>query len=71
MKTYAIDDIHGAYKALMQCSERAQFDYVRDRFNILLVKLIHLSGSGGYIAHHLFDQPVHIYDKGPVLILIN
>ena len=27
LKTYAIGDIHGAYRALMQCFERSKFDY--------------------------------------------
>jgi len=31
VKTYAIGDIHGAYKALMQCFERARFDYEQNR----------------------------------------
>ena len=31
MKTFAIGDIHGAYKAMMQCFERSKFDYKRDR----------------------------------------
>ena len=30
MKTCAIGDIHGAYKALMQCFERSKFDYKKD-----------------------------------------
>ena len=30
MKTYAIGDIHGAYKALIQCFERSKFDYKND-----------------------------------------
>ena len=35
MKTYAIGDIHGAYKALMQCFERSKFDYKQDRLIVL------------------------------------
>ena len=35
MKTYAIGDIHGAYKALIQCFERAQFDYEQDRLIVM------------------------------------
>jgi len=35
MKTYAIGDIHGAYKALVQCFERAKFDYKQDRLIVL------------------------------------
>jgi len=31
IKTFVIGDIHGAYKALIQCFERAQFDYNHDR----------------------------------------
>ncbi|MEK6563466.1 MAG: hypothetical protein AABZ65_00350 [Candidatus Omnitrophota bacterium] len=31
MKTFAIGDIHGAYKAMMQCFERSKFDYKKDR----------------------------------------
>ena len=27
MRTLAIGDIHGAHKAMMQCFERAKFDY--------------------------------------------
>ncbi|MEK6567226.1 MAG: hypothetical protein AABZ27_00625 [Candidatus Omnitrophota bacterium] len=27
MRALAIGDIHGAYKAMMQCFERAKFDY--------------------------------------------
>lgn len=35
MKIYAIGDIHGAYKALIQCFERAQFDYEQDRLIVI------------------------------------
>lgn len=35
MKTYAIGDIHGAYKALIQCFKRAKFDYKQDRLIVL------------------------------------
>ncbi len=35
LKTYAFGDIHGAYKALMQCFERSKFDYKKDRLIIL------------------------------------
>ena len=35
MKTYAIGDIHGAYKALVQCFERSKFDYKQDRLIVL------------------------------------
>jgi len=31
LKTYVIGDIHGAYKAMMQCFERANFDPQTDR----------------------------------------
>ena len=31
MKTFVIGDIHGAYKALIQCFERSGFDLKRDR----------------------------------------
>jgi serine/threonine protein phosphatase 1 len=31
MKTFVIGDIHGAYKALLQCFERSGFDYNLDR----------------------------------------
>lgn len=31
MKTFVIGDIHGAYKALVQCLERSGFDYITDR----------------------------------------
>jgi len=30
MKTFVIGDIHGAYKALLQCLERSKFDYEKD-----------------------------------------
>ena len=35
MKTFCVGDIHGAYKALMQCLHRAQFDYHKDRLIVL------------------------------------
>ena len=35
MKTFVLGDIHGAYTALMQCLERAQFDYRKDRLIVL------------------------------------
>ncbi len=35
MKTYAIGDIHGAYKALMQCFMRSKFDYKKDRLIVM------------------------------------
>ena len=35
MKTYAIGDIHGAYKALIQCFERSKFDYKNDRLIVM------------------------------------
>ena len=35
MKTFAIGDIHGAYKALLQCLERSGFDYAKDRLIVL------------------------------------
>ena len=31
MKKFVIGDIHGGYKALMQCLERAKFDYENDQ----------------------------------------
>jgi len=31
MKTFVVGDIHGAYKALLQCFERSGFDYEKDR----------------------------------------
>ncbi len=31
MKTFVVGDIHGAYKALLQCFERSKFDYQKDR----------------------------------------
>lgn len=34
-KTYAIGDIHGAYKALIQCFERSGFDRESDRLIVL------------------------------------
>ena len=35
MKTFCIGDIHGAYKALMQCLERSGFSYSHDRLIVL------------------------------------
>jgi len=35
MKTYAIGDIHGAYKAMMQCFERSKFNYEQDRLIVM------------------------------------
>lgn len=35
MKTFAIGDIHGAYKALIQCFERSGFDRENDRLIVL------------------------------------
>ena len=35
MKTFCIGDIHGAYRALMQCLERSGFDYQKDRLIVL------------------------------------
>src|SRR5690242_18008347 len=35
MKTFVIGDIHGAYRALMQCLERSGFDYSNDRLIVL------------------------------------
>lgn len=35
MPTFAIGDIHGAYKALLQCLERSGFDYGKDRLIVL------------------------------------
>ena len=35
MKTYAIGDIHGAYKALIKCFERSKFDYKKDRLIVM------------------------------------
>ena len=31
MKTFVIGDIHGGYKALVQCLERSKFDYENKR----------------------------------------
>lgn len=31
MRTFVMGDIHGAYKALLQCLERSDFDYENDR----------------------------------------
>ena len=35
MKTFVIGDIHGSYKALLQCFERSAFDYSEDRLIVL------------------------------------
>jgi hypothetical protein len=35
MKTCAIGDIHGAYKALIQCFKRSKFDYQKDRLIVM------------------------------------
>ena len=35
MKTFVMGDIHGAYKALVQCFERSGFDYQKDRLIVL------------------------------------
>ena len=35
MKTFVVGDIHGAYKALLQCFERSGFDYAKDRLIVL------------------------------------
>ena len=35
MKTFVIGDIHGAYKALLQCLERSRFDYHNDRLVVI------------------------------------
>ncbi|MDA3832654.1 MAG: metallophosphoesterase [Spirochaetales bacterium] len=35
MRTFVIGDIHGAYRALLQCLERAEFDYADDHLIVL------------------------------------
>jgi len=35
VKTFAIGDIHGAYKAMTQCFERSKFDYKKDRLIVM------------------------------------
>jgi serine/threonine protein phosphatase 1 len=35
VKTFAIGDIHGACRAMMQCFERARFDYKKDRLIVM------------------------------------
>ena len=35
MKTFVIGDIHGTYKALVQCLKRSGFDHARDRLIVL------------------------------------
>jgi len=35
VKIFAIGDIHGAYKAMMQCFERSKFDYKKDRLIVM------------------------------------
>lgn len=34
-RTFALGDCHGAYKALMQCLDRSEFDYKNDRLIVL------------------------------------
>jgi len=35
MKTFVIGDIHGSYKAMVQCFDRSSFDYNNDRLVVL------------------------------------
>jgi serine/threonine protein phosphatase 1 len=35
MKTFVLGDIHGTYKAMLQCFERSGFDYHKDRLIVL------------------------------------
>ena len=35
MRTFVIGDIHGAYKALLQCFERSGFDRIKDRLIVI------------------------------------
>ena len=35
MRTFVLGDIHGAFKALLQCFERSGFDYQKDRLIVL------------------------------------
>lgn len=35
MRTFVIGDVHGAYKALVQCLKRSKFNYERDRLIVL------------------------------------
>ena len=35
MKTFAIGDIHGGYKALIQCLDRSEFNYEEDKLIVL------------------------------------
>ena len=35
MKTFVVGDIHGAYKALLQCLERSRFDCNNDRLVVI------------------------------------
>ena len=35
MRTLALGDIHGAYKAMMQCFECSKFDYKKDRLIVM------------------------------------
>ena len=35
MKTFAIGDIHGTHKAMMQCFERSKFDHEKDRLIVM------------------------------------
>ena len=35
MRTFVLGDIHGAYKAFLQCLERSGFDYEKDRLIVL------------------------------------
>jgi len=35
MRTFAIGDVHGGYKALIQCLKRAEFDHTNDKLIVL------------------------------------
>ena len=64
MKKYAIGDIHGCYKALIQCLERSKFNYKEDK----LIVLGDLCDGWPYVSE-CFDEVLKI--KNLVYILGN
>ena len=63
MKTFAIGDIHGAYKAMLQCFERSKFNYKAGNsgssaMNRSLCKDIFVGHTTTEIYNTL--QPIHV-----------